>query len=69
MIDSQERVTELVLDLLWGMEVPWLEDIANLDLADEWLAIMDELASEGREDDKECAREMLAEYLWGTGGL
>ena len=67
MADRREAVTDMVLELLWEMEIPWLEELANTDLGDEWLAIMDELASEGREDDKDLAREMLAEYLWGVG--
>ena len=65
MSDRRETVTDITLEMLWSMEIAWLEELADTDLADGWLAILDELASEGREDDKEQARAMLREFLWG----
>lgn len=64
--DRKAQVAALVAELLWEMDMSWIEEASRGSaLADEWLAIQDELVSQGREDDEALARDMIRAYLFG----
>lgn len=64
--EREAQVAAQVAELLWELDMSWIEEASRGSaLADEWLAIQDELVSQGREDDEALARDMIRAYLFG----